>query len=990
MRPEIAETVDPRTHRPRFAGLAAAEVAASRREHGANILTPPARRPWWRLYLGKFDDPVIRILMIAALLAVGIGAVHGEYLEGIGIVVAILLATTLAFVNELRAGREFDILNQVDDDVRVQVIRDQQFAFVARRDLVVGDLVLIETGEAVPADGQLLESFSLLVNEASLTGESLPAAKSADAEPSRRNEPTYPADRLLRGTMVVDGHGLYRITAVGDATEIGGVVRESQGETEDITPLHAQLARLSKMIGVVGFCVAAFTFAALVARGAMTGELALAPGQWLAAALLLCGGLAGTVKVWLPVVYDGLELLGRSAEPPGWLAAGGLGGWLRTAAVGATLAGLGGIAGWAAGMLSLSPASWLPAAAVEGLLRYFMIAVTIIVVAVPEGLAMSVTLSLAYSMRKMTAANNLVRRMHACETIGAATVICSDKTGTLTRNEMRVEALRIPSLAGGDLEPEVDDLGARLLVEAIAANSTANLALGTERGVHALGSPTEGALLLFLQEKHIDYNAVRHAFQAAGRLTFSTERKYMATTGRSAVTGSRLLHVKGAPELLLARCGAVLNAAGPGLLAADERARIQGELRELQRRGMRTLGFAYRDLEGTEGDDIQTLTSSMVWLGFAALADPVRPDVPDAIRACREAGIEVKMVTGDNAETAREIGRQAGLLAPGDPLDAQVTGAQLAELDHHAACDAAERLRVLARARPMDKMRLVRLLQERGHVVAVTGDGTNDAPALHHADVGLSMGRTGTAIAKEASDIVLLDDSFGSIVNAVSWGRSLYLNIQRFILFQLTINIAALGIALLGPVLGTQIPLTVTQMLWINLIMDTFAALALATEPPDPGVMRRPPRRPAELIVTAPMARAIFSVGGLFVLLLSGLLLYLGRGGVSRYELSAFFSIFVMLQWWNLGNARRLGSSRSAFHGLRENRMFVAIVATVFVGQILIVQFGGDVFRTTPLSLPHWASIVAGTSVVLWAGEIRRLLARMHEGTSTPPLANYG
>lgn len=993
MRQDLSAAPESPEYAPHLHGLSTAEVEESRRQHGANILTPPSREPWWKLFLSKFDDPVIRILMIAAVLAIGVGIVHGEYLEGIGILVAILLATSLAFFNEYRAAREFDILNKVDDDVQVQVIRDAAFTTVARKYLVVGDLVLIEAGEAVPADGQILESFALLVNEASLTGESLPVAKIQEGEEKklRVQQRTYPSDRLLRGTTVVDGHGTYRITAVGNATEIGGVVRESQGETNEVTPLHAQLARLSKVIGVVGFCVAALTFAALVARGALVGELVLTPRQWLVAGLLLMASLIASVKVWLPILYDARELLGKEVDAPGWLDAEGFGGWLRPIALGAAVLGIGVGGGWGVGLLPASPLEWLPASASESLLRYFMIAVTIIVVAVPEGLAMSVTLSLAYSMRKMTASNNLVRRMHACETIGAATVICSDKTGTLTRNEMRVEELRLPSLANSNLLAERGSLGVRLLAEAISANSTANLSRSAEQGVQCLGSPTEGALLLFLAESGIDYRLTREGFRVGNRLTFSTERKYMATLGHSAVTGSCLLHVKGAPEILLSRCERILTPSGVEVLGPQGRAQVQDDLRDLQGRGMRTLGFAYKDVSVKGEADVEQLTHTMTWLGFMALADPVRADVPEAIRACREAGIEVKIVTGDNVETACEIGRQVGLLAPDDPCGVQITGAEFAQLDGPEARRAAKQLRVLARARPMDKMRLVKLLQEDGHVVAVTGDGTNDAPALHHANVGLSMGKTGTAIAKEASDIVLLDDSFRSIVNAVSWGRSLYLNIQRFILFQLTINVTALGIVLLGPFLGTQLPLTVIQMLWINLIMDTFAALALATEPPDPGAMQRPPRKSEEFIVTGPMARSLFGMGGLFVVLLAGILLHVeGGGGVSRYEMSAFFSIFVMLQFWNLGNARRLGSTLSAFHKLWENKMFLAIAVTILLGQLLIVQFGGDLFRTVPLSLSDWMGIAAGTSTVLWVGEIWRFLLRVRAGAAARLLANSG
>ena len=687
---DLSAAAVPPVLRLRLSGLTAVEVETSRRKHGANLLTPPVRDPWWRLYLGKFEDPVIRVLMMAALLAVGVGAVHGEYLEGIGIVVAILLATALAFANELRASREFDVLNRSDDQVGVQVLREGSHGAVPRKDLVVGDLVLIETGEAVPADGNLLESFALAVNEATLTGESLPVAKSAVSDSARSPERVYTADRLLRGTMVVDGHGLYRVTAVGDATEVGGVLRESLDDTEEVTPLQAQLDRLSKVIGVAGFGIAALTFAALSVRGLLTGELALTPRQGLGAALLLAGGLIALVRIWLPILYDARELAGRRAEPPAWLDAKSLGARLGPVALGAVTIGL----------LPLSPAEWLPAAAMGSLLRYFMIAVTIIVVAVPEGLAMSVTLSLAYSMRKMMASNTLVRRMHACETIGAATVICTDKTGTLTRNEMRVAELRIPSLISADFH---GSLGARLLIEAIAANSTANLsARGEEDGNRSLGSPTEGALLTFLAEKGVDYREVREAFQTTGRLTFSTERKYMGTLGVSAVTGSPALHAKGAPELLLARCAEVLVGSTAELLDPVHRARIGAELRDLQKRGMRALGFAYRTLTGQAEAGIETgieeMARSMIWLGFVALADPVRPDVADSLRACREAGIEVKIVTGDNAETAWEIGRQVELLTDGRARAMHCSRAPLwMTMGEPQARSAAE---ALARSRP--------------------------------------------------------------------------------------------------------------------------------------------------------------------------------------------------------------------------------------------------------------------------------------------------
>lgn len=978
------------THTPsethlRFRGLSAAEVEASRREHGANVLTPPERDPWWKLFLEKFDDPVIRILLIAAFIAIAVGLVDGKYFEGIGIITAILLATGLAFANEYKANKEFDILNRVNDEVPVKVIRDGRYTTVPRRDVVVGDVALVETGEEVPADGDVLEAVSFKLDQSRLTGEPLPVTKLTREEAARLSdagEQTYPPHRLLHGTTARDGHGVMRVTAVGDATEIGKTARAAAEETGEETPLNAQLERLSKMIGVVGFGVATLTYLALVARGVYTGEFALTAGQWYFAALLVGGAMIAMTRVWLPVVYDGFEMFGREAEPPGWLEEGTLAGWLKTVGIGVGVFALGVGAGYAAGLLPASPAQWLPYHVGEELLKYFMIAVTIIVVAVPEGLAMSVTLSLAYSMRKMTASNNLVRRMHACETIGAATVICSDKTGTLTLNEMRVQELEAPALTAGPGGGET--YAARLLVEAVACNTTANLSREPGQPPKVLGNPTEGSLLLWLEGRGVDYVLARDSFPVAKQLTFSTERKFMATLGASAVTGGTVLHVKGAPEIVLERCAGVLTGEGVEPLSAH-RAAIEARLRDCQGRGMRTLAFAYREAsDQPESAEIEALSSGLTWLGFVAIADPVRPEVPPAVEACRGAGVMIKMVTGDNQQTAQEIARQIGLLSDGAADGEHLSGREFERLSDDEARAAALRLKVLSRARPMDKMRLVKLLQEQGQVVAVTGDGVNDGPALNYANVGLAMGKTGTAVAKEASDIILLDDSFNSITNAVMWGRSLYQNIQRFILFQLTINVAALGIALLGPFIGVKLPLTVTQMLWVNLIMDTFAALALATEPPSWDVMKRRPRKAADFIISKAMAVNIFAVGGVFLAILIAFLLYLqgGTGGINedtpegRYRLTVFFSVFVFLQFWNLFNAKTLGRRSSAFKGIGENKSFLVIAAAIFVGQILMVQFGGEYFRTVPLPAADWLKIIGGTSLVLWLGELWRLLRR--------------
>jgi Ca2+-transporting ATPase len=980
------------TQSPHFLGLTADEVEESRRKCGPNVLTPPARDPWWKLFLEKFDDPVIRILLIAAIIAILVGMVDGKYFEGIGIILAVLLATTLAFLNEYKAGKEFDVLNRVNDDEEVKVVRGGRYMTVPRRNVVVGDVVLVETGEEPAADGELLEAMSLRVDEAALTGEAVPVSKHAKgALPAASDEErTFPADRLLFGTKVMDGHGIIRVTAVGDSTEMGRTARTAAEVTGKETPLNIQLERLSKMIGVVGFGVATLIFVALCVRGVLTGDIMLTGQQWGFAALLSAAAAVALARVWVPVIYDGLEMFGSVGKLPAWLENDGLAGWLKTAGLGAALFAAGAAAGYFGGLLPSDFSSWLPHHATEEFLNFFMIAVTVIVVAVPEGLAMSVTLSLAYSMRKMMASNNLVRRMHACETIGAATVICCDKTGTLTLNEMRVHAVEMPALEGSG------GRAAALLAEAVAANTTAHLSRGggDNGGPRPLGNPTEGALLMWLEEQGGDYVLLRDAFRIAKQLTFSTERKFMGTLGTSEETGRTILHVKGAPEIVLERCARVLTASGPETVAPHAAA-IRERLEEYQARGMRTLAFAYQETAEPPAEaDIEVLAQGLTWLGFTAIADPVRDEVPRAIRVCREAGVDVKMITGDNQQTAQEIARQIGLLNEADGLASHMSGREFSELDDEEARAAASRIKVLSRARPMDKLRLVRLLQEQEHVVAVTGDGVNDGPALNFADVGLAMGKTGKAVAKEASDIIILDDSFNSITNAVMWGRSLYENIQRFILFQLTINVVALGIALVGPFIGVKLPLTVTQMLWVNLIMDTFAALALATEPPMWGVMKRPPRRRNDFIISRGMAVNILLMGLLFLFFLIGLLLYLQGGeGLSeetaegRHKLSLFFSVFVFLQFWNLFNAKRLGRDSSALSGLWENKSFLVIALAIFVGQLLLVQYGGDFFRTTPLSLREWVMIISGTSVVLWAGELLRLVRR--RGDTAPDEVAY-
>lgn len=887
-------------------GLTDAEVVESRRLHGDNVLTPPAKEPLWRKFLAKLTDPLIIILLVAAALSIGIafyeyfGLGHDAtaFLEPVGILLAVVLATGLAFIFETKADREFDILNKVNDDEPVRVIRNGQSQQIPKRDVVAGDVVMIGTGDEIPADGTLIDAVALMVDESSLTGE--PAcAKTTD---SRDFDPeaTFPSNRVMRGTKVMEGHGVFRAEAVGDRTENGKVFQAAQIDNSIKTPLDEQLERLGSLITKLGYAVAA---------------------------LVVVGRLG---------IYF-------SNEPFEWISF------------------------------------------ITYLLQTVMLAVTLLVVSVPEGLPMAVTLSLAYSMRRMLKTNNLVRKLHACETMGATTVICTDKTGTLTQNRMRVASMQFYPVEGFT-QQQCD----ALVREGMAVNSTASLDLSRKDDPQPIGNPTEGALLLWLHDNGCDYLELKRRAERVAELPFSTERKYMATAVVSAAeAGRRILYVKGAPEILLTMCD----------MPQQQREGIRTTLAEYQNQAMRTLAFAFRPLaDGEQGITPEGISGRLAMLGIAAISDPVREEVPAAVTECRNAGIEVKIVTGDTTATAREIGRRIGLWSDDTDTDRNIiTGPEFEALDERQLADRVMDLKIIARARPMDKKRLVEALQAHNQVVAVTGDGTNDAPALKAANVGLSMG-DGTSVAKEASDITIIDNSFGSIARAVMWGRSLYLNIQRFILFQLTVNVAACLTVLFGAFTGTESPLTVTQMLWVNLILDTFAAMALASLPPSPQVMNAKPRDRSAFIITSHMKRRIISTGGLFFLLMM-VLLYLFRhadvesllqpwhldfsspGHISPYELSLFFTLFVMLQFWNLFNARAFGTGRSAFH-IAHCDGFVFIALLILVGQYLIVTFGGTMFSVVPLKAADWGIVIAATSAVLWVGELRRLIFPRREAVA--------
>ena len=815
------------------------------------------------------------------------------FLEPIGIFFAIMLASCVGFFFEMKANKAFDVLNTVNDDTLVKVIREGNICQVTKKEVVVGDIVVLETGEEVPADGYLLEAISLQINESTLTGEPIISKTTNEAEFD--HEATYPSNRVMRGTTVVDGHGVMKVELVGDATGYGKVYEGSQIESDVETPLQIQLKGLAGVISKGGYTVAGLTFVALLAKLLMT---------------------SGDMPV--------MDLISH-------------------------------------------------------ILNIFMVAVTLIVVSVPEGLPMSVTLSLALSMNRMLKTNNLVRKMHACETMGATTVICTDKTGTLTQNQMQVYRTNFYNLKDQKLG---DDELSNLIKEGISVNSTAYLDFSEEK-VKTLGNPTEAALLLWLNSQNQNYLTLREEAPVLAQLTFSTERKYMATVVQSPLLGKKVLYVKGAPEIVLANSQRVA-ADGTYKTVESCKADIEKQLLDYQNQAMRTLGFAYQIIEDGKDDAYfvngRLHGTDLTDVGIVAISDPVRADVPAAVQSCLNAGIDVKIVTGDTPGTAREIGRQIGTWKPEDTDRNIITGPGFEALTDEEALDRVLDLKIMCRARPTDKQRLVQLLQKKGAVVAVTGDGTNDAPALKAAQVGLSMG-DGTSVAKEASDITILDNSFGSITRAVMWGRSLYRNIQKFLLFQLTINVAACLIVLLGSLFGTESPLTITQMLWVNLIMDTFAAGALASLPPNERVMKDKPRRSGkdgDFIITRPMAYNIFGVGIAFVVILMGVLYYFhAQTGLTPHDLSWFFSFFVMLQFWNMFNAKAFMEGRSAFANLKESKSFLFVALLIIIGQYLIVTFGGEMFSVVPLSLKDWGIIIGLSSLVLWIGEMARGISRL-------------
>ena len=998
-----------------YTGLTDAQVLESRSKHGANVLTPPEKEPLWKQFLEKFGDPLIIILLIAGVLSIGIscyefwGLHEGAetFFEPVGIFVAILLATGIAFIFELKADKQFSVLNQVNDDEIVEVIRNGNTTSIKKKDVVVGDIVVLNTGEEIPADGELLEAITLNVDESSLTGE--PICHKTIHEQEFDKDATFPSNHVMRGTKVMEGHGIFKVLAVGDKTENGKVFEAAQIDDSVRTPLNEQLDGLADLITKLSYIFAALI---IVAKLLVYFNNLSMVFKWGAISLVYFAivgfayyifkkrkssekklGQIGKVGVIAYIIIDLIFsyfylpcLLAIPTVIFFWMVIKKFDDWSWKAVVPSII----GYFVILMGMVVYFHDTLMPGEQIAKLITYtldtLMIAVTLVVVAVPEGLPMAVTLSLAYSMTRMMKTNNLVRKMHACETMGATTVICTDKTGTLTQNQMQVYDTNFYGLSAQTLGNDKESL---LIEEGIAVNSTASLDYSDAESVKVLGNPTEGALLLWLKKAGVDYLNLRESAEVLEELPFSTERKYMATIVKSSLfEGKTILYVKGAPEIVSGLCKNIEN----NVSETD----IENQLVEYQNQAMRTLGFAYQIIDSKTDvfKDGKVVADNLTFMGVVAISDPVRQDVPAAVAECMNAGINVKIVTGDTPGTAKEIGRQIGLWTAKDGDKNIITGPEFAALSDGELDKRVLDLKIISRARPMDKKRLVEALQRKNQVVAVTGDGTNDAPALKAAHVGLSMG-DGTSVAKEASDITIIDNSFSSIGKAVMWGRSLYQNIQRFLLFQLTVNVAACFIVLFGAFMGEESPLTVTQMLWVNLIMDTFAAMALASLPPSESVMNDKPRDRNAFILNKAMYQNILGVGGFFFVLLLVLLyvfehsnitqltdllnVQLGASdGLTPYELTLFFTIFVMTHFFYLFCARAFETGKSALH-FKGCKGLLIIATIILAGQIAMVEIPGlqNFFNVTGLKFEDWVIIIVGSSLVLWIREIWSLLKKI-------------
>ncbi len=1019
-------------------GLSKQQVLQMREKFGRNELTPPEREPWWKLLLEKFDDPTIKILIAAAVISLLMTAAEkwllkdpdASFIDSIGIFLAVLLATLVGYFSERKSAKEFELLNKVKDDIRVKVLREGQLEEISIGELVVGDLIRVDLGDKIPADGIVVDSLGLLVDQSLLTGESVPVEKksldlaSVGKEDLREFEQRGMVDensQLARGTMVCDGHGMFLVTDVGDRTKLGQIAAKlaEKSEAEAETPLVQKLTVLAKQISVVGVTASMSIFTIMALHAVFHSKL---DDHWIEnGTSLFYVSLVGAIVLSLLAYRFALEPFFSSMDMKPHKR------WLKAVLHIPLLVGC-----WAilAGVLEIGfggdPGLAIPM--LNDLLLSFIVAVTIIVVAVPEGLPMMVTVSLALNMMKMAKENCLIRKLVASETIGSATIICTDKTGTLTQNKMRA----IWFFAGMKEfdRDHVDDLVNspewNRFVDGIAINTEANLNIVEQSEVVGIGNPTECSLLMLLHENGVDYRDNRDKYPRIHELSHNSQRKMSMVMvkrekGKREEGEKGIYHqcfMKGAPERILENCSGVL--VGGNVEPIEQyRDAIEAALVKASEQALRVIALSERVSEGVcdfEKEPERCIhCGTHVLVGLVGIADPIRPEVAAAVQTCFDAGIQVKMITGDALPTAVAIAKQAGILQEdrGQRVEdrkgitdyelgnreAVLTSEQFAKISDDDLPEVAENLRVLARSTPMDKLRLVKALHKRGEVVAMTGDGTNDAPALKHADVGLSMGIAGTEVAKEASDIVLMDDNFKSIVTGVWWGRTLYKNIQKFLQFQLSVNVVALLCALVGPMVGVPLPFTVTQLLWINIIMDTFAAIALSTDPPRSKTMRQKPISRTDHIITPAMGltillNSLYQVAILFAALWGGWFLtqphdYAAfaepKDPINLEAFTVFFTIFIMFLFWRIFTSRALDHDESAFSLLAKNRLFLLIAGLILVVQIIMVQASGTdretqsllgkVFRTEALTLLQWLKITALTATIIPVAWLSRQIA---------------
>lgn len=855
-------------------GLNPEQVEKSRSTYGTNSFVRQSHESLAKRIWDASTEPMLVMLIFAAIITLAVNITRyftgGEYnfLECVGIFAAIALSVVITIITEGKSAKAFEALNKINEDTLIKVIRNGEPQLITQKEIVVGDIIMIETGDKIVADGRLFSSNDLSVDESALTGESLPVKKDAEFVCQKSTPVAERANMLYSGCFVSAGNGQMLVTGVGNDTEFGQIAQELSSIEKTTTPLQEKLDKLGKQITVLGASAAAIVFAIEVLQFVMNGQLNL------------------------DTVSDA-----------------------------------------------------------------FITSIVLIVAAVPEGLPTIVAVSLALNIIKMSKENALVKKMIACETIGCVNIICSDKTGTLTENRMTVQKI----YTGGELiDPE--QLKDEMLLKNYCINSNANIS--EEDGSWSfIGNPTEGSLLAAAAKAGVDYQELRHAADIVRVFPFSSQNKDMSTIVRE--NGKEILYVKGNPEKIISLCTGI---------SEEEKEKNFHLMEEFQNKAGRLLAFAHKELEGQYNDEEQDeVEQGLIYDGFVVISDPLSPDVYKSIRNCRSAGIEVKMLTGDNIRTARAIANELHML---DDDHIAVEAADIEKLTDEELKEALKKIQVIARSTPLVKMRVVKLLKEQGNVVAVTGDGINDAPAIKHADVGIAMGIAGTDVTKEASDMVLLDDSFSTIIKAVQWGRGIYENFKRFIQFQLTVNVSSVVVVICSILAGFSAPFTALELLWINIIMDGPPALTLGLEPIRPDLLKHKPTRRNENIISKKMLLRIF-VNGIFISVIFMLQHFKNfLGAVPEEEATVLFTLFVLFQLFNAFNCRELDDT-PMFKNLLKNKLMLGVFLLVLILQGIITQFGAAVFETVPLSAAMWGKMLLTAFTVIILNEGIKAVKRL-------------